>query len=224
MQCGREELLSRSHAAGKTTLLDVLSQRKTTGTVTGRVSVNGEVVDKTNSNAFQRISGYVQQTDVFIGECPHHQQMSIVMCTCTALSIIHHVCPSFISFRCAHCYDVVAHSLWLWWRPGTATVREALAFSARLRLPTSTTASQRREMCAEVLRVLNLEAVADRMIGTSESRGISASQRKLLTIGLELVANPSILFVDGLDSLSVSVSVAAVANVSSRQLLVACCH
>jgi ABC-type multidrug transport system ATPase subunit len=37
-----------------------------------------------------------------------------------------------------------------------------------------------------------------------QTPGISPSQRKLLTIGLELVANPSILFVDepttGLDS------------------------
>ena len=87
---------------------------------------------------------------------------------------------------------------------GTVTIREALMFSANLRLPASTTAIQRRRLVEETISVLRLDAVADVLIGNEDYAGISPSQRKLLTIGLELVANPSILFVDepttGLDS------------------------
>ncbi len=52
--------------------------------------------------------------------------------------------------------------------------------------------------------MLHLHRVANLLIGDEDSPGLSPSQRKLLTIGLELVANPSVLFVDepttGLDS------------------------
>ena len=87
---------------------------------------------------------------------------------------------------------------------GTTTVREALMFSANLRLPADTTHAQRAALVEDTIRVLRLEPVADVLIGDEDYAGISPSQRKLLTIGLELVANPSILFVDepttGLDS------------------------
>ncbi len=87
---------------------------------------------------------------------------------------------------------------------GTVTVREALQFSADLRLPASTTRVQRVALVNETIKVLRLDAIADHLIGDEDYAGISSSQRKLLTIGLELVANPSILFVDepttGLDS------------------------
>lgn len=47
--------------AGKTTLLDVLSGRKTTGTVEGEMKIGG--YPKVQST-FARISGYCEQTDI----------------------------------------------------------------------------------------------------------------------------------------------------------------
>jgi ABC-type multidrug transport system ATPase subunit len=87
---------------------------------------------------------------------------------------------------------------------GTATVREALEFAAALRLPPSVTSEQRRAIVCEVLEMLDLTSAADWLVGDSDYNGISPSQRKRLTIGTELVANPSVLYVDepttGLDS------------------------
>ncbi|KAF2756238.1 hypothetical protein EJ05DRAFT_518928 [Pseudovirgaria hyperparasitica] len=51
--------------AGKTTLLDVLAARTRVGVVTGNISVNGKVRDA----AFQRQTGFVQQTDVHVETC-----------------------------------------------------------------------------------------------------------------------------------------------------------
>ena len=47
--------------AGKTTLLDVIAGRKTGGTITGDILVNG--VPK-NDEVFRRLTGYVEQNDI----------------------------------------------------------------------------------------------------------------------------------------------------------------
>lgn len=47
--------------AGKTTLMDVLADRKTAGRVEGQVSVGGHPKDK---HSFARVCGYVEQNDI----------------------------------------------------------------------------------------------------------------------------------------------------------------
>eukprot|EP00475_Leptophrys_vorax_P043952 TRINITY_DN8630_c0_g1_i1.p1 TRINITY_DN8630_c0_g1~~TRINITY_DN8630_c0_g1_i1.p1 ORF type:complete len:671 (-),score=189.92 TRINITY_DN8630_c0_g1_i1:38-1888(-) len=49
---------------GKTTLMDLLAFRKTTGDVGGKILANGQPVSK---NIMRRISGYVMQEDVMMG-------------------------------------------------------------------------------------------------------------------------------------------------------------
>lgn len=39
--------------------------------------------------------------------------------------------------------------------------------------------------------------IADRLIGSDEDGGLSLEQRKRTTLGVELAANPSIIFLDG---------------------------
>ncbi|KAF6254331.1 hypothetical protein COO60DRAFT_1703369 [Scenedesmus sp. NREL 46B-D3] len=84
------------------------------------------------------------------------------------------------------------------------TVEENLTYSARFRLPASTTAVQRLEVVASAIAVLGLADVRHALIGDEEVRGISGGQRKRVNVGLELVAEPSLLFLDeptsGLDS------------------------
>jgi len=58
---GRMCALMGSSGAGKTTLMDVIAMRKTTGTVEGDIRLNGFPQDET---AFRRCSGYVEQFDV----------------------------------------------------------------------------------------------------------------------------------------------------------------
>jgi len=86
----------------------------------------------------------------------------------------------------------------------TATPREALDFSARLRLPPSVTAAERKRMVDELIEILHLGGCADTMIGNELIKGISGGEKKRVSIGVELITQPSIIFLDeptsGLDS------------------------
>ncbi|KAJ5688909.1 hypothetical protein N7462_003301 [Penicillium macrosclerotiorum] len=86
------------------------------------------------------------------------------------------------------------------------TVREALRFSAILRQPYETPQADKYEYVEEIISLLELENLADAIIGTPET-GLSVEERKRVTIGVELAAKPQLLlFLDeptsGLDSQS----------------------
>ncbi|KAK2779104.1 hypothetical protein FQN52_006661 [Onygenales sp. PD_12] len=86
------------------------------------------------------------------------------------------------------------------------TVREALRFSATLRQPYETPESEKYAYVEEILSLLELEDLADAIIGDPET-GLSVEERKRVTIGVELAAKPQLLlFLDepssGLDSQS----------------------
>ncbi|KAF9358893.1 hypothetical protein BGX26_000678 [Mortierella sp. AD094] len=85
------------------------------------------------------------------------------------------------------------------------TVREAMRFSAYLRQPVDVPESEKDAYVEEIIGILEMESIADALIGTTESGlGISVEERKRLTIGVELVAKPKLLFLDeptsGLDA------------------------
>ncbi|CAN8098395.1 unnamed protein product [Discula destructiva] len=86
------------------------------------------------------------------------------------------------------------------------TVREALRFSADLRQPVTTPQSEKYTYVEEVIALLEMENIADAIIGSPEA-GLTVEQRKRVTIGVELAAKPQLLlFLDeptsGLDSQS----------------------
>ncbi|KAJ6171969.1 ABC multidrug transporter atrF [Penicillium chermesinum] len=86
------------------------------------------------------------------------------------------------------------------------TVREALQDSAALRQPRETPLSEKLEYVETIIDLLELHDIADTLIGRTGA-GLSVEQRKRVTIGVELVAKPSILiFLDeptsGLDGQS----------------------
>ncbi|XP_016016585.2 broad substrate specificity ATP-binding cassette transporter ABCG2 isoform X2 [Rousettus aegyptiacus] len=87
---------------------------------------------------------------------------------------------------------------------GTLTVRENLQFSAALRLPTTMKNQEKNERINIVIQELGLSKVADSKVGTQFIRGVSGGERKRTSIGMELIIDPSILFLDepttGLDS------------------------
>jgi ABC-type multidrug transport system ATPase subunit len=76
------------------------------------------------------------------------------------------------------------------------TVRESLMFSASLRLPRSVSQEQKKKFVEELLWLLQLDVMADRLIGDESTPGLEPAQLKLVTMGVELAANPSILFLD----------------------------
>jgi len=88
----------------------------------------------------------------------------------------------------------------------TATPREALTFSAKMRLPSTVTAAKIDEKVVLLLAELGLTGCCDVMIGGAMIKGISGGQRKRTSVGVELVTDPGLVFLDeptsGLDSFS----------------------
>jgi len=87
---------------------------------------------------------------------------------------------------------------------GTLTVRETVTYSALLRLPSSMHKSEVRRIVDDTLDEMGLRECADRHIGTWHLRGISGGEKKRLSIALEILTRPRLLFLDeptsGLDS------------------------
>uniref|UniRef100_A0A4W5NDS5 Broad substrate specificity ATP-binding cassette transporter ABCG2 n=1 Tax=Hucho hucho TaxID=62062 RepID=A0A4W5NDS5_9TELE len=87
---------------------------------------------------------------------------------------------------------------------GTLTVRENLRFSAALRLPRSVPQKEKEARVNDLITELGLTKVADAKVGTQMIRGISGGERKRTNIGMELIIDPSVLFLDepttGLDA------------------------
>ncbi|NWQ94039.1 ABCG2 protein, partial [Burhinus bistriatus] len=107
--------------------------------------------------------------------------------------------PQPANFKCTSGYvvqdDVVM---------GTLTVRENLKFSAALRLPKSVKEQEKNERVNQIINELGLSKVADSKVGTQFTRGVSGGERKRTNIGMELITDPAILFLDepttGLDA------------------------
>ncbi|KAI2771809.1 ABC-2 type transporter-domain-containing protein [Daldinia loculata] len=86
----------------------------------------------------------------------------------------------------------------------TATVREALQFSALLRQPKEVPTKEKYAYCETIIELLEMHDIAGATIGVV-GEGLNAEQRKRLTIGVELASKPELLmFLDeptsGLDS------------------------
>ncbi|NXT35138.1 ABCG2 protein, partial [Pelecanoides urinatrix] len=111
--------------------------------------------------------------------------------------------PQPANFKCTSGYvvqdDVVM---------GTLTIRENLKFSAALRLPKSVKEQEKNERVNQIIKELGLSKVADSKVGTQLIRGVSGGERKRTNIGMELITDPAILFLDepttGLDASTAS--------------------
>ncbi|MEV6407494.1 FHA domain-containing protein [Streptomyces bobili] len=71
------------------------------------------------------------------------------------------------------------------------TVRAALTYAAELRFPQDTAKTERRARVEEVIRELGLEQRADQHV-----HSLSGGQRKRVSVALELLTKPSLLFLD----------------------------
>ncbi|KAF0905322.1 hypothetical protein E2562_003919 [Oryza meyeriana var. granulata] len=158
--------------AGKTTLMDVLAGRKTSGTIEGDIKLSGY---PKKQETFARISGYCEQTDI--------------------------------------------HS-------PNLTVYESLVFSAWLRLSSEVDENTRKVFVEEVMSLVELDVLRDALVGLPGVSGLSTEQRKRLTIAVELVANPSIIFMDeptsGLDARAAAIVMRTVRNTVNTGRTVVC--
>ena len=71
------------------------------------------------------------------------------------------------------------------------TIRRALKYAAKLRFPGDTAAAERQARIDEVLRELKLDVHADKRITS-----LSGGQRKRVSVALELLTKPSLIFLD----------------------------
>ncbi|MFI8188259.1 FHA domain-containing protein [Streptomyces sp. NPDC085946] len=71
------------------------------------------------------------------------------------------------------------------------TVKKALKYAAKLRFPADTTAAEREARIDEVLRELKLDIHKDKKVTS-----LSGGQRKRVSVALELLTKPSLIFLD----------------------------
>lgn len=85
----------------------------------------------------------------------------------------------------------------------TFTPRETFNFIANLRL-VGMNAEEKTKQVEQIITSLGLQKCADTYVGNEIIRGVSGGEKKRTSIGVELLINPSILFLDepttGLDS------------------------
>ncbi|KAK9666048.1 hypothetical protein RND81_14G156100 [Saponaria officinalis] len=106
------------------------------------------------------------------------------------------------------------------------TVRESLIYSAFLRLPSEVSKDEKLVFVDEVMELVELENLKDAIVGLPGISGLSTEQRKRLTIAVELVANPSIIFMDeptsGLDARAAAIVMRTVRNTVDTGRTVVC--
>lgn len=103
----------------------------------------------------------------------------------------------------------------------TQTPREALLFSASLRLPKSVPLSEKKAMVEKMLEDLGLTKCADTYIGDDMIRGISGGEKKRTSVGIELIMKPKLIFLDeptsGLDSYAAHSVIAKLRELAAKE-------
>ncbi|KAH9313294.1 hypothetical protein KI387_028329, partial [Taxus chinensis] len=106
------------------------------------------------------------------------------------------------------------------------TVYESLVYSAWLRLPKEVDPQARKMFVDEVMDLVELNNLRESLVGLPGVNGLSTEQRKRLTIAVELVANPSIIFMDeptsGLDARAAAIVMRTVRNTVDTGRTVVC--
>ncbi|KAJ4714475.1 ABC transporter G family member 11-like [Melia azedarach] len=86
----------------------------------------------------------------------------------------------------------------------TLTVKEAVYYSAQLQLPDSMSRSEKKERAEMTIREMGLQDCMNTRIGGWSVRGLSGGQKRRVSICIEILTRPKLLFLDeptsGLDS------------------------
>ena len=103
----------------------------------------------------------------------------------------------------------------------SATVREAFRFSADLRVDPSVSTEDKYSYVETIMDDLRMRPIADTYV-----RNLSAEQKKLVTIGVELSAQTSLVFLDepttGLDTTAAGNVISVVRRLADKGLIVIC--
>ncbi|PON56002.1 ABC transporter-like [Trema orientale] len=106
------------------------------------------------------------------------------------------------------------------------TVYESLLYSAWLRLSSDVSTETRKMFVEEIMKLVELNPIREALVGLPGVNGLSTEQRKRLTIAVELVSNPSIIFMDeptsGLDARAAAIVMRTVRNTVDTGRTVVC--
>ncbi|KAA8530825.1 hypothetical protein F0562_005551 [Nyssa sinensis] len=86
----------------------------------------------------------------------------------------------------------------------TLTVKEAVYYSAQLQLPDSMSTFEKKERAEATIREMGLQDTMNTRIGGWSTKGLSGGQKRRVSICIEILTRPKLLFLDeptsGLDS------------------------
>ncbi|XVF67237.1 hypothetical protein PTKIN_Ptkin10aG0104400 [Pterospermum kingtungense] len=102
----------------------------------------------------------------------------------------------------------------------TLTVREAVYYSAQLQLPDTMSKSEKKERAETTIREMGLQDVMDTRIGGWGAKGLSGGQKRRVSICIEILTRPKLLFLDeptsGLDSAASFYVMRRIASLNQR--------
>ena len=109
------------------------------------------------------------------------------------------------------------------------TVHETLMLAAHFFLPSSVTDEEKEERVTAVIAELGLVKATNTCIGDEKVRGVSGGERKRANVAVQLISNPTVLFMDeptsGLDSFQAQSIMESMRNLaSSGRLVIAVIH
>eukprot|EP00240_Pyramimonas_obovata_P000614 CAMPEP_0118936882 /NCGR_PEP_ID=MMETSP1169-20130426/20820_1 /TAXON_ID=36882 /ORGANISM="Pyramimonas obovata, Strain CCMP722" /LENGTH=576 /DNA_ID=CAMNT_0006880313 /DNA_START=154 /DNA_END=1881 /DNA_ORIENTATION=+ len=108
----------------------------------------------------------------------------------------------------------------------TLTVQEMLMYTAELKRPMSESLAVKTDIVGHVVKELGLKDVKDTLIGNSLARGVSGGQAKRVNIGLGMLTEPRVLFLDepttGLDSATADDVMQLVQTLATKGRTVVC--
>lgn len=109
---------------------------------------------------------------------------------------------------------------------GALTVRQTLMYAAQLRIDYKCDQSYKDARVQKILDMLGLSEHAETLVGDEYLRGLSGGQLKRLSIGVEVVNLPDLIFLDepttGLDSTISHEVMSAVRNLANQNRTIIC--
>ncbi|KAK8678823.1 hypothetical protein V6N13_144304 [Hibiscus sabdariffa] len=223
---GRMTLLLGPPSSGKTTFLLALAGKLDSALkFSGTVTYNGH-----NMNEFvpQRTAAYISQHDLHLGEMTVRETLAF-SARCQGVGTQYDMLAELsrrekeANIKPDPDVDVFMkndiHS-------PHVTVYESLLYSAWLRLSNEVDTETRKMFIEEVMELVELKPLRHALVGIPGVNGLSTEQRKRLTIAVELVANPSIIFMDeptsGLDARAAAIVMRTVRNTVDTGRTVVC--
>ena len=192
--------------AGKTTLMDVLAGRKTGGYIEGSIKISGF---PKKQETLARISGYCEQNDIHSPYLTVYESLLYSACLRLAPEVnseTRKVVSKSLLSRSSFIYSFSYNSI---------GINKSLCNIYWLQM-----------FVDEVMELVELTSLRQALVGLPGVSGLSTEQRKRLTIAVELVANPSIIFMDeptsGLDARAAAIVMRTVRNTVDTGRTVVC--